>query len=63
VSMNNRTYYSAPYVVFIRFFMYVRKNIGSKCGSQIFKEGTSPNVVVEWLTLLLRIREVPGSNR
>jgi hypothetical protein len=22
----------------------------------------SPNVVVEWLTLLLRIREVPGSN-
>jgi hypothetical protein len=21
-----------------------------------------PNVVVEWLTLLLRIREVPGSN-
>lgn len=22
----------------------------------------TPNVVVEWLTLLLRIREVPGSN-
>jgi hypothetical protein len=21
-----------------------------------------PNIVVEWLTLLLRIREVPGSN-
>jgi hypothetical protein len=25
-------------------------------------EKLEPNVVVEWLTLLLRIREVPGSN-
>jgi hypothetical protein len=24
--------------------------------------GTGPNVVVEWLTILLRFREFPGSN-
>jgi hypothetical protein len=27
-----------------------------------FASGILPNVVVEWLILLLRIREVPGSN-
>jgi hypothetical protein len=31
----------------------------TKCGTVPLH---GPNVVVEWLTLLLRIREIPGSN-
>jgi hypothetical protein len=32
------------------------------CHSELTKTGRKPNVVTEWLTFLLRIREFPSSN-